>query len=103
MAAETALAMRALIWTAARTGNLLGQLFAGLAAQGNLMENVMKPLISLLIGYILAAPLTTLVSLDMRQTEWFNLLTYFWIVASAAVWVSLIFAILFVLSWGSNK
>ena len=38
------------------------------------------------MSYILAAPLTDLISLDLRSTEWSNILTYVFWAFSGAIW-----------------
>jgi|GEM_PF-6733822 len=52
----------------------------------------MKTLGSLLLGYVLACPLTSRVSLDITQTEWTHLLTYVWILGSGVIWLLICFA-----------
>jgi len=42
----------------------------------------MKYLFGFVASYLMAAPLTTLISFDMRETEWANLLTYVWLVGA---------------------
>ena len=46
----------------------------------------MQVLFSLLIGYLLACPLTSRVSLDIMQTEWTHIMTYVWIAFSGVIW-----------------
>lgn len=46
----------------------------------------------LVVGYLLACPLSSLVSLDMTQTAWGNILTYIWILGAFTIW-SIIFTL----------
>lgn len=55
----------------------------------------MQVLVSLLIGYLLACPLTPRVSLDITQTEWTHIMTYVWIAFSGVIW-----AVVFTLAAG---
>ena len=46
----------------------------------------MKYAVTAIVSYLLAAPLTSLISLDMRLTEWTNIMTYvFWLFA-VVIW-----------------
>lgn len=54
----------------------------------------MRIIFSLFLGYILAAPLTDKISLDLRLTEWGNLLTYVWWLTSGLVWTLASFGII---------
>lgn len=39
-----------------------------------------------LIAYLMAVPLTSHISLDLRETDWLHLMTYVWWVGSWIVW-----------------
>jgi len=45
----------------------------------------MKTLLAIFFGYILAAMWSEHVSFDLRETDWYNLWTYFWIVFSPII------------------
>lgn len=44
-----------------------------------------------LVSYILAAPLTSRISLDLTRTEWTHIMTYVWWGASWFVWAIIAF------------
>ncbi len=44
-------------------------------------------LFGLALMYLIAAPLTSLISLDMRETEWANVMTYFIWLFSPFIWM----------------
>lgn len=52
-----------------------------------------------LVAYIMAAPLTSLISLDLRETEWTHVMTYVWWAGSWVVWgfIALTAAVVFVI------
>ncbi len=60
----------------------------------------MRYLLTLLLGYLLAAPLSARVPLDITQTDWTHIATYFWILfgwlfwALIALFLTLVFAVL---------
>lgn len=51
----------------------------------------MRYLIGLIFAYVLAAPLTELISFDLRETEWLNILTYVWLAFGGLVWCAFAF------------
>lgn len=46
----------------------------------------MRYILCALISYIMAAPLTSLISFDLTETAWTNLWTYIWWAGSWMVW-----------------
>ena len=46
----------------------------------------MKYLWQIIVGYLLAVPLTSKVQLNIMDTQWENILTYIWIVGAFAIW-----------------
>ena len=52
----------------------------------------MRVIWGLFLGYILAAPLTEKISLDLRLTEWTHLGTYVWWMFAGLIWVGIFFA-----------
>lgn len=54
----------------------------------------MRYFITLFLGYLVAAPLTTRVSLDLTQTDWTHLATYAWILFGWFVWL-----FIFLIGW----
>ena len=63
----------------------------------------MKYLWQILIGYLLATPLTDKVELNLVNTEWTNILTYVWIIGSFAVWAAFMLAILGIITAATSK
>ena len=53
----------------------------------------MKQLTSILISYIMAAPLTSRISLDITQTEWTHIMTYVFWVFGGVIWALIVLAI----------
>ena len=51
----------------------------------------MRIVFGLVISYLMAAPLTELISLDMTQTHWGNILTYVIWMFSGVIWLFIIF------------
>lgn len=47
----------------------------------------MHVIIALIIGYLVATPLSSMISLDLTATNWTHAGTYLWIVGSAFVWL----------------
>lgn len=50
----------------------------------------LKLLLSALFAYIVAAPLTHRISMDLGQTHWFNLWTYFYWALGTLIWFILL-------------
>lgn len=63
----------------------------------------MKTLGTLLLGYVLAAPLTTKISLDLRLTEWAHIGTYFWWFLSGSIWGTFVLVALGIFSILARK
>lgn len=51
----------------------------------------MQLIVDILIAYIVAAPLTSLISFDLRLTEWTNIWTYIYWGLGRAIWFLIIF------------
>lgn len=57
--------------------------------------NLFRALFIFILCYLAACPWTDLVSLDMRETEWTNALTYVWLLGGWLVcWVAVTLVIL---------
>lgn len=52
----------------------------------------MKHLVILVACYLIAAPLTERISLDLRLTHWWDIATYLFLIFGAAIWVVIFFA-----------
>lgn len=63
----------------------------------------MRAIIAIVLGYILAAPLTSTISLDMRETEWLNVWIYVMWVSSMAIWAVLFLSVGLLLVWWSER
>ena len=53
----------------------------------------MKNVLHIVLAYLLACPLTSMVSLDLTQTEWTNILTYLWIAFAGVIWTLIVFVV----------
>jgi hypothetical protein len=64
---------------------------------------MLRYIICPVVAYIMAAPLTSLISLDLRETEWTNIVTYLWLIGAWIVWglIALVAAALF-LAWAEK-
>lgn len=40
----------------------------------------MRYVFGFILAYVIVAPLTPLISYDLRETEWTNILTYLWLI-----------------------
>ena len=58
----------------------------------------MKYIVQILFAYLMAAPLTDKVELNLANTEWTNILTYVWIAGAGAAWMAIFMAGVFVLA-----
>ena len=58
----------------------------------------MRTLFSLVVAYIFAAPLTSLISLDLRATEWTNILTYVIWACSGLIWIAIFYVVVLVIA-----
>lgn len=52
----------------------------------------MKQIIIIVACYLIAAPLTDRISLDLRLTHWWDIATYVFLIFGAAIWVLIFFA-----------
>lgn len=62
----------------------------------------MKAFGSILMAYILAAPLSANISLDLRQTEWLDLWTYIIWACSGLIWAAIVFAVVSLIAVASR-
>lgn len=60
---------------------------------------MLKYVICPLVAYLMAAPLTSLISLDLRETEWLHVLTYVWWAGSWVVWGLIALAVGAIIAW----
>lgn len=58
----------------------------------------MRTLFSLVVSYIFAAPLTSLISLDLRATEWANIMTYVVWACSGLIWVAMFYVVVLLIA-----
>lgn len=62
----------------------------------NYIVLMLKLVVSFGLLIILAAPLTDLVSMNLANTEWQNILTYLFILFSPILWAWIIFGVIMV-------
>lgn len=63
----------------------------------------MRAIFFLFISYIAAAPLTSRIEMDLTQTDWTSLWTYFFWLFSLAIWVGLFLAVTLLIAFLSDR
>ena len=63
----------------------------------------MRTLICIFLSYIIAASFSELVSFNLLETEWTNILTYFWIIFSLPIAAAFLAGLLFMAVWAFEK
>lgn len=58
----------------------------------------MRIIVGIIISYLMAAPLTDLISLDMTQTQWLNAMTYVIWLFAGAIWTVIVFVVIVILA-----
>lgn len=54
-----------------------------------------------IVSYIAAAPLSSNISMDLSETNWTSLWTYFFWMTSLGIWLLILLAVLaFIAAWG---
>ena len=65
--------------------------------------NTDSGIVSIVVTYLLACPLTDKISLDMTQTEWLNIMTYIIWALAGGIWIIGISAVVAVVAWVVSK
>lgn len=58
--------------------------------------NILKAITSLALSYVIAAPLTDRISMDLTQTDWTSGWTYLIWVFASMIWAGIIFGVVFI-------
>lgn len=51
----------------------------------------MRTLVTIVLCYLIAAPLTDRISLDLRLTHWWDITTYLFLIFGGLIWVVIFF------------